>query len=178
MTPPRSLWYGLAVLLGGFAALCSIFAGVVTAIEGWREHVQAGWPLAGARVEVCAIRHYESRGRWYYIRCRINYPVRGETVEAQIDSRNLPAPERVFWQSSSAVTYGDFQSWVEAHPPGSTIDIHYDPADPTRAVLVVTDMPLAGPKTPENLQLLGGFALGSVVLLAIGAAGWRPRRAA
>ena len=48
------------------------------------------------------------------------------------------------------------------------------PANLGKAVLVVTDMPLAGPTTPGNLKLLAVFAASSVLLLAI-AHSIRPR---
>jgi hypothetical protein len=176
MASIRSVWRGIALLLGGFAALCTLFAAIVTAAEGWRDHVRAGWPQTEARVDTCAVKHYESRGRWYYIRCRISYPAGAERIEAQIDSGNVPAPERGIWQGSSTATFGDLQSWVDTHPQGMTIVIHYDPDSPKSAALVTTDMPLAGPKTPGNLQLLAITALISVGLLGVGAVGWRPRR--
>src|SRR6266567_6179368 len=43
-------WRGWLLLLAGFfglfAGLCTVFALVVTAAEGWVEHVQAQWPTA------------------------------------------------------------------------------------------------------------------------------------
>ena len=59
------------------------------------------------------------------------------------------------------------QQWVDAHPQGAPIAVHYDPANPVEAVLVVTDMPLAGPTTPGNLKLLAVCAASSVLLLTI-----------
>jgi len=54
--------------------------------------------------------------------------------------------------------------------------VHYDPANRSKAVLVVTDMPLAGAQTSNNLKLLGFFAALSVVLLTIARIA-RPRSA-
>jgi hypothetical protein len=52
---------------------------------------------------------------------------------------------------------------------GTPIAVHYDPANPKKAVLVATDMPLAGPSTPNNLKLLEVTAGACVLLLAIAA---------
>jgi len=62
---------------------------------------------------------------------------------------------------------GRMQVWVDEHPQGTLISVHYDPANPRRAGLVETDMPLGGPHTPSNLKLLGIFAISSVVLLTL-----------
>jgi hypothetical protein len=59
------------------------------------------------------------------------------------------------------------QQWVDEHPPGTPIAVHYDPADHKKAVLVATDMPLGGPRTPDNLKLLEVTAGSCVLLLAI-----------
>lgn len=45
--------------------------------------------------------------------------------------------------------------------------IHYDPADTKHAVLIETDMPFAGPRTPKNLKLLLIASVLCVILLTI-----------
>jgi hypothetical protein len=47
------------------------------------------------------------------------------------------------------------------------IAVHYNPANPKKAVLVAMDMPRGGPHTPNNLKLLGMAAASCVTLLAI-----------
>jgi hypothetical protein len=59
------------------------------------------------------------------------------------------------------------QEWVDEHPPGTPIAVHYDPANHKKAVLLATDMPLGGRRTPANLRLMGFFAGSCVLLLAI-----------
>jgi hypothetical protein len=59
------------------------------------------------------------------------------------------------------------QEWVDGHPEGTEIVVHYDPANHNKAVLVTTDMPLGGPRTPNNVKLLGFFAVSCAVLLTI-----------
>jgi hypothetical protein len=61
------------------------------------------------------------------------------------------------------------QEWVDEHPPGTPIAVHYDPANHKKAALVTTDMPLGGPQTPDNLKLLEVTAGICALLLAIAA---------
>jgi Protein of unknown function (DUF3592) len=160
--------------LGLFAGLCSIFALVVTVAEGWQEHAQAHWPVATAHVQSCGVDIYRRRTETSWIDCRISYLVDGsasgllrdEEIVSMVHSRSTPSPRRVIWQYPPN-TIGLMQEWVDQHPPGTPIVVHYDPANHKKAVLVVTDMPLGGPSTPGNLKLLGFFAGSCVVLLGI-----------
>lgn len=161
-------------VLGLLAGLCSIFTLVVTGAEGWQEHAQAQWPEATARVQSCGVDISSRRTETYWIDCRIRYLVGGsasgllrdEEVVSMVHSRSTPAPRKVIWQYPPN-TIGLMQEWVDQHPPGTPIVVHYDPANHKRAVQVVTDMPLGGPSTPGNLKLLGFFAGSCVVLLGI-----------
>jgi len=165
----QSAWRGIALFLGCFAGLCTLFAGVAAAYDAWGEHVRAGWPAATARVERCAIREYQGRrGKSYYIRCSLAYTVAAQTVEARVDSRMVPDPARVISRSPGLPDLGDLQEWVAAHPAGTPIDLHYDPASPQTAALAAKDMPLAGPKSPNDLRLVCAFGIPCVVLLLIG----------
>lgn len=152
--------------LGLFSGLCSIFALIVTVAEGWQEHAQAQWPEATARVQNCGADLYSHGSESYWIDCRISYLVGDEEIVTKVHSRSTPAPSRVVWQYPSA-RIGTMQRWVDEHPPGAPMAVHYDPANHKKAVLVVTDMPLGGPRTPNNLRLLEVFAGSSVVLLGI-----------
>ena len=159
------VWSGVAVL-GLFAGLCSIFALVVTVAEGWQEHAQSQWPEATERVQRCGVDIYTHRSESYWIDCRISYLVGGEEIATVVHSRSTPAPRRVISQNPG-MQIGLMQEWVDAHPQGTPIAVHYDPANHKKAVLVTTDMPLGGPRTPDNLRLLGAFAGSSALLLAI-----------
>jgi hypothetical protein len=163
-------WRGWFVLLAGFmglfAGLCTIFVLVVTAAEGWVEHAQAQWPTATARVQRCGLDVYTRRSQAYWIDCSLSYTVRGEDIVSHVHSQTIPAPQRVIWQSPTG-RFEQLQAWVDEHPEGTSIEVHYDPANHKKSALVTTDMPLGGPRTPDNLKLLGFFAVSSVVLLAI-----------
>jgi hypothetical protein len=175
--PPRwRVWVGLLGLLGVLAGLCTVFALVVTAAEAWVEHAQAQWPKATARVQRCDLDIYTHKPESYWMDCTLSYTVRGEEIVSHVHSRSTPAPRRVIWQYP-ARQFEQLQEWVDEHPEGTPIAVHYDPANHKKAVLVVTDMPLGGPRTPANLRLLGFFAASCVLLLAISRVA-RPRGAA
>jgi len=157
-------------LLGLFAGLCSIFALVVTVAEGWQEHAQAQWPETTARVQRCGVDLYTHRSEAYWINCRIRYLVGGlggdEEIVTEVHSCSTPAPRRVISQYPG-MQIGLMQEWVDEHPPGTPTAVRYDPANHEKAVLVATDMPLVGPRTPNNLKLPAFFAGSCVLLLGI-----------
>lgn len=161
---------GIVLLLGCFTTLCSLLAALATAFDAWRDHVHAGWPAAQARVADCEIHEYQSQGNSYGIRCRFTYVAAGQDAAARIDSRPVTDPARVIWQSAGSVGLGELQAWVDAHPAGTQVELHYDPARPDSAALVHTDMPLAGPRAPGDLRVLRLFAILSLVLLLPGIA--------
>lgn len=164
----QSTCRGLAVLLllffGLGTGLCTIFALVVTAAGAWVEHAQAQWPKATARVQRCGVDIYTRNPETYWIDCSISYTVRGEEIVSQVHSRGRPAPQRFTYQYP-ARQFERWQEWVDQHPEGTPIEVHYDPANHGKAVLVATDMPLGGPRTQDNLKLLAFFAASCGLLL-------------
>jgi len=158
-------WRGFVGLMGLFAGLCTIFALVVTVAEGWQEHRQAQWPAAVARIQGCGV-DPTSSGERSQIICRLSYVVGGDEIVTKVYSRSIPSPKTVIWEYPSN-SIGRLEEWVDAHPEGTEIEVHYDPANHKKAALVATDMPLGGPRTPSNLRLLGFVAVSCVVLLAI-----------
>ena len=168
--PILPTWRGyvmfLASFFGLFAALCTVFALVVTAAEGWVEHAQEQWPTATAHVQRCGLDVYTYKSQAYWIDCSLSYTVNGEEVVSHVHSRTIPDPRRVIWQYPTG-RFEQLQAWVDEHPEGTPTAVHYDPVNHKKAVLVTTDMPLGGPRTPDNLKLLGFCAVSCVVLLAI-----------
>lgn len=162
---PRSIRRAIVGVMTLFAGLCMLFALVVTALEAWSEHAQAQWPEATARIGECALDQYPSHPEDYLIECKIKYPVGTDIMHSKVRSRTTPAPDRLIW-SYPAGTFDRMQQWVAAHGAGTPLTVHYDPADPTRAALLATDMPLGGPRTPGNVKLLGGTAAIFAVLCA------------
>jgi hypothetical protein len=163
-------WRGFVMLFASFfgltAALCTVFALVVTAAQAWKEHAQAQWPQAMAHVQRCGLDIYIHKPESYWIDCSLSYTVRGEELTSHVHSRTTPAPRRVIWEYPAG-QFERLQGWVDEHPEGTPIAVHYDPANHKKAVLVSTDMPGGGPQTPNNLKLLGFFAVLSAVLLGI-----------
>jgi len=163
--PP--LWRGILMLLGGFAGLCTLFALIATALGAWQEHREAQWPQTTARVEKCRLRAASSRrGSGYYIDCVLSYEVGEGKYRARVHSASVPAPDRVIWQYPPR-QFERLEEWVDAHPEGTPIVVHYDPANPGKVALVVTDMPGGGPRTPSNLRVLGVFAVACAALLGV-----------
>jgi len=178
--PPK--WRGLVVFvfgfLGLFAGLCTVFALVVTAAEGWVEHAQAQWPKATARVQGCGVDLYTHKPEAYRINCSLSYTVRGEDIVSHVHSLSRPAPQRMILEyPDPARQFERWQEWVDQHPEGTPIEVHYDPANHSKAVLVATDMPSGGPRTQANLKLLGFFAASCALLLTLARIA-RPRTAA
>jgi hypothetical protein len=163
-------WRGLVLLLasflGLFTGLCTVFVLVVTAAQAWQNHAHQQWPEATAQVQRCGLDIYTYKSQSYRIDCGVSYTVDGEEIVSHVYSRSTPAPSRVIWQYPPQ-QFAMMQDWVDAHPKGTPIAVHYNPTNPRKAVLVVTDMPLGGPPTPSNLKLLGVTATSCVVLLAI-----------
>jgi hypothetical protein len=156
-------WSGLAVLVV-FSGLCTIFASVVTAAQAWQEQAQARWPEVTARVDTCDLDETSSGSRRYRIRCRLSYAVGAEQNAANVYSTNVPPPE--VWQYPPN-QIAPFEEWVDAHPQGTPIVVRYDPANHKKVVLVATDMPRGGPRTPSNVKLLEVCAGSFLVLLTI-----------
>jgi hypothetical protein len=158
---------GLIGLLGLFAGLCAIFALVVSTAEAWREHAQAQWPETRARIEQCAIdTDWSDRRELLRIGCRISYLVGPEEVVTKVYSRSVTSPRGAAWVYPSR-QMALLESWVDDHPAGSPIAVHYDPDNHKKAVLVSTDMPYGGPRTPNNLKLLAIAVVACLLLLTI-----------
>jgi hypothetical protein len=166
------LWLGLMVLVV-LLGLCTTFALVATVAQAWQEHGQARWPEVTARVDTCGLIQ-SSTGRkhgWYYISCRLSYAVGAEQNATNIYSSKVP-PADVQQYPPNQIR--PFEEWVDQHPPGTPIVVHYDPAHHTKVVLVANYMPRGGPRTPNNVKLLE-FLAGSFLVLGAIARITRPR---
>jgi hypothetical protein len=149
----------------GCSGLCTIFALVVTAAQAWQEHTQARRPEVTARVDRCDMdRASSGRREMYYIHCRLSDAVGAAQNATNFYSSNVPSPE--IWQYPPN-QIGPSQQWVDEHPQGTPILVRYDPAHHTKVVLVATDMPRGGPRTPTNLKQLEFWAGSFLALLTI-----------
>ena len=151
-------------LLGILAGLCTVFAFIVSVTDGWREHAQETWPQATAIVEGCSVDPYiplrsASHTPVWHIRCRIGYRAGADQIQTSIRSRSTASG----WGGDTE----GMRQWVAHHPFGTSIVVHYDPTAPKTAVLTETDMPYAGPRTPNNLRLLLISSVAWVSLLIV-----------
>jgi hypothetical protein len=121
-----------------------------------------------ARIEKCAVDIYHDGHQrdWYYIDCQISYTAGIEEITTHAKSRHTPSPSRVVSPDPWA-RWREMQTWVDKHPQGTSIPVHYDPANHEQALLLETDMPLSGPNKPDNLRVLEAFAVLCAVMLAV-----------
>lgn len=162
---------GLVAFLTLFAGLCTIFALIATVADAWNEHQQQNWPEATATVERCSVDPYiplrsASGTPVWQIHCRIAYPVGSDQIQTGIRSRSTASG----WGGDKE----GMRQWVTQHRSGTSITIHYDPQKPTTAVLTTTDMPYAGPRTPNDIKLVV-MALSAFFVLSFLAKYLRPR---
>jgi hypothetical protein len=80
-------------------------------------------------------------------------------VRVDVSPRGGP----VHIESNTARVSG-WRGWVAS---GVTNTAHYNPENTRKVVLVTPDARLWGPQTPTNLRLLGLFAAGCLLTLAI-----------
>ncbi|MGA7930145.1 MAG: DUF3592 domain-containing protein [Candidatus Sulfotelmatobacter sp.] len=166
--PP--IWTFILLFFGCFAALCALFSLIVTAGVAWQEYREVRWPEATATIQRCRVERASNRSGSNIIDCRIGYVVDGETLKSHVNSTSWPAPEKVVWEfhpGQAQEMFDTMQGWVEAHPPGTTIAVRYDPASHAKAVLVTTDMPLGGSRTPRNVRTTEGAAALCAAMLII-----------
>jgi hypothetical protein len=137
--------------------------------QAWQEHLQARWPELTARVDECGLNQTSTgRREKFYIRCSLSYAVGAERHATKIYSRNVPSPE--IWQYPPD-QIAPFEKWMDDHPQGTLIVVRYDPANHTKIVLVA-NMPGGGPRTRNNVNLLGFLAGSFLVLLTIARITW------
>lgn len=162
----RRLVMTLAGFFCLFSGLCTVFMLVVTAALAWQDRVHAQWPEATAQVQRCGLYPYPPDPKYDRIDCSVSYTVRGEEIVSHVYSRTTLDPRQIIWESSPP-QFERMQEWVDAHPKGTPIAVHYDPANHGKAVLLATDMPLAGSQTSFCLRMLEIAAVSCVVLLAL-----------
>jgi len=165
----RTTGRGFVMLAGVFFAVCTAFAALITATEAWQEHVQARWPAATAQIKSCKVDFAYSEEKHAYIVCFIQVFAERQTIETMVTSRKARAPDEVLFQwPKHQVGEMEMQSWVDNHPQGTSIQVHYDLAKAAKVVLVNADMPLGDARTPGNLRILGIFSAISAPILALG----------
>lgn len=141
---------GAVGLFGFFAGLCAVFALAVTLVEWRAEQAQAQWPLAMARIERADLGAQALR---YRVRYDADWQERVTTVSSH--------------STSDAHELAAMRAWVAQHRPGDRIDVRYDPAQPGHAIFASSDVPNAGPRTPQNVTFTAIAALACIVLITL-----------
>jgi hypothetical protein len=160
----RSL-LGILMLLVAFLGLCTTFVSVVTAAQAWQELAQARWPEVAAHVDRCDLdRTSTAQRKILHIPCRLSYAIDAEQNVANVYPSSVPWRE--IWRYPPH-QIAPFDEWVDEHAQGTALVVRYDPADHKKVVLVTTDMPRGGPRTPNNVKLLEVCAGSFLALLAI-----------
>jgi len=142
---------GLTGFLALLAGLCSVLVLVVTAGEAWREARQAHWPEASATIESCSVElvYFDgpnSDDPTWWLECKIGFRAASDSIRARLYSGH---------RSNPAQGYPDpMNQWANDHPPGSVIEIRYNPANPQQAVAATDYLPNGEPRTLGNLKLL------------------------
>jgi hypothetical protein len=150
---------GIVLLLGLFAGLCSVFAGVATLVDWYSEATERSWPVISAVVDQAEL-HASPRGEGertiWTLRYRVHYVLDGTPHAAAPISR-------------AAFSWADaerLQDWAEQHGKGSEIEIRYDPSRDGRAAFASDEVSVN--RACGDFTLFAMFAAASFGLLALG----------
>lgn len=151
-------------LLGYFFGLFAAVMLVTTGIDAYRENMHAKWPVAVATISLETVRKIPagSRGEWF-IELALRYRVDGKELTSSAHSGG-----GAFWEEFS------MRRWAFRHPPGTSLQIRYDPQNPNSVVPDAADMPESGPQALADLTATLLLSALSFVLIFIGR--WRQRR--
>jgi hypothetical protein len=130
-----------ASLLGYFFGLFAAAMIVATGIDAYRENMHAKWPVAVATIAQETVRKIPagSRGEWF-IELGLVYRVDGRELASSTHSRG-----GAFWEEFS------MRKWASRHPPGTSLQIRYDPQNHNSVVPDAGDMPESGPQAFSDL---------------------------
>jgi hypothetical protein len=149
---------GFAFLLGLFAGLCSVFAGVATLADWYSEATERSWPVVSAVVDQAEVdaspREAGSRTIWT-LRYRVHYVLDGTPHAAALISRAAFS-----WADAETL-----QAWADQHGKGSEIDIRYDPSRDGRAAFASDEVSVN--RACGDFTLFAMFAAASLGLLAL-----------
>ena len=124
-------------MAAGFVAIGLLVAAVAVLVHlmiSRADDEVGAWPTVPGRVvatgvEGAPIVPGRSRGGTHYL------PV--VTYGYQVDGRAYTS--NVVWGRSSYNTQGGAEWFLDSYPPGTPVTVHYDPANPANAALILTD---------------------------------------
>lgn len=170
---PRAYGY---ILLLGYLVLFVAF--IFLADGAWRSYEQyvenTKWLPAQAQVIDSSVDFtygYDGKiyGKKYRARCLLRYEVNGVTygTEKFAGSIVFVSNGQIQW-TKPTVTVAMLRDWTHLHPRGSSLTIHYDPADPHLISLVGADAGLQKNTPAEQLFVGQGLFLSGIVVLLAG----------
>ena len=160
----RRFLFQASAIFAALAALCTVFAVIATLANAWQEHEQAAWPQAAASVINCEIAETSSSSRRYNIRCRLKFIANFQQARTTVYSIDVPPADAVQYPLNQIAPFID---WVNAHPPGTSLVVRYNPTQPSKIIMAGDYMPMGGPQTPNDIKLAGACAVSFLVLFLI-----------
>jgi uncharacterized protein DUF3592 len=164
-------WYGYVFLL---AYLALFVAFIFLANGGWRAYEQyvetTKWlpteaQVIGSLVDFSYGYNGKIYGKKYRARCLLRYEVNGLTYDTEKFAGSIVfVSSRQIELTKAKVSVAMLQAWTRAHPRGSSLTIHYDPADPHRISLVGADVSLQKNTPAEQLSVGQGLFLFGMAL--------------
>ncbi len=122
------------IVFGGIAVGLALFAFGLFLIKNGRDRRRIGrqsshWPVAGGEIltAIVAKKSYPTSGIFHVPRVRYSYAVGGRQYQGDVIS---PGIEQ-FGLGSELQAH----ACIDRYPVGATVPVHYDPADPSVALL-------------------------------------------
>ena len=165
--------YGYIFLL---AYISFFVAFVFLASGGWRSYRQyietTRWLAVEAQVLDCSVNFtygYNGKiyGRKFRAECILRYEVNGVSYDADKFAGSIVfVSNKQIELTKPKVTVAMLRDWTRLHPRGSSLTLHYDPADPRQISLVGADAVLQKNTPAEQLAIGQGlFAFGMALFL-------------
>jgi hypothetical protein len=146
-----------------FGVVCTVSTAVFTVHDWVIDRQHARWPVTTATVRASSIElHHpfpnDGGGTVYYVDATVRLDVGADTATARIYSESV------------RVTNGTrvMRTWVDQHPPGTAIQVRYDPADPHHVELIDAGGLIFSRHTRHDVALVLGALLFSAVLYGAG----------
>ena len=165
-------WYGYVFLL---AYLMLFVAFIFLANGAWRAYEQyvetTKWLPSEAQVIGSSVDFsygYDGKiyGKKYRARCLLRYEVNGLAYDTEKFAGSIVfVSNKQIELTKPKVTVAMLRDWTRAHSRGTSLTIHYDPADPHRISLVGADAGLQKNTPAEQLSIGQGLFLSGMALL-------------
>ena len=168
-------FYGYIFL---FAYISFLVAFVFLASGGWRSYQQnieaTKWPAVDAQVTNCSVDltyGYSGKayGRKFRAQCVLHYEANGVPYDTKKFAGSIVfVSNKQIELTKPKVTVAMLRDWARLHPRGSSLTIHYDPADPRQISLVGADAVLQKNTPAEQLSIGQGLFFFGMALLLVG----------